>query len=287
LLSGCEISVRRSSARLSGSYQVRGAALIAHFRVTGSQLPVDDVEGVLPALGIHLPGGSRLNSGTVTANIALDGPFDRLVTTGTVQLANAHLAGLDLGSKFSQIPALSGIVTGSDIGIVTLSSGFLISPKNTRISNFNTQLSGIGSLTGDGEIDSGDKLNFRMVAHVTNGGVLRSGLNYVGLNNVPNNIPFLVLGTTSLPIFVPDFGALAKNGAKAAGQQAARQAAQKLLTESTGKSSSPRTATGFFPTAKSGTAPEVSATKKPGLLHKIFGWHHGKKQNDPTELAKK
>ena len=289
-LSDCEISVRKSTAHMGGTYQVRGATLIAHLRLTGSQLPLDDVQGVLPALGIHLPGGSQLNGGTVSANISLDGPFDRLVTTGTAQLANAHLAGFDLGSKLSQIPALSGIVTGSDIGIVALSTGFAVSPRNTHISKFNAHLSGIGSLTGDGDVDAADKLNFSMVAHVPSDGALRSGLNLVGLKKVPDEIPFQVVGTTSLPIFVPDFGALAKSGAKAAGQQAAHQAAQKILSGSTGKSASPSIANGFLPNAKPvKPTPDASAStqKKPGLLHKIFGWHHGKKQSDPTEMAKK
>jgi AsmA protein len=289
-LSGCEISVRRSKARLGGTYQVRGTTLIAHLRLTGSQLPLDDVEGVLPALGIPLPGGSKLNGGSVSANISLDGPFDRLVTTGTAQISNARLSGFDLGSKLSQIPALNGTATGSDIGIVALSSGFLVSPKGTHISNFNSQLSGIGSLTGNGDIDPGDKLNFRMVAHVTSGGALRSGLNYVGWKNAPDDISFQVVGTTSLPVFLPDFGGLVKNGAKAAGQEVARRAAQKILPGSTGKSLPPGIAKGYVPNAKSGnTTPEASASanKKPGLLHKIFSWHHGKKQNDQTELAKK
>ena len=129
-----------------------------------------------------------------------------------------------------------------------------------------------------------------MVAHVTSGQPLRSGLNYVGLKNVPDDIPFQIVGTTSLPVFLPNFGGLAKNGAKAAGQRVARQAAQKLLPPSPGKSSPSGIANGFVPNAKSGyTAPaaSASASKKPGLLRKIFSWHHEKKQNDQTELAKK
>ncbi len=290
-LRSCEISVRKSAAHLGGTYQVRGTNLIAHLRLTGSQLPLDDVEGLLPALGIHLPGGSKLNGGSVSANIALDGPFDRLITTGTAQVANAHLSGFDLGTKLSRIPGLSGIATGSDIGIVALSSGFRIAPQGTHISNFNSQISGIGSLTGDGDIDAGDELNFKMAAHLPKGEILRTGLDYIGLKKVPDDIPFQVVGTTSVPMFLPDSSELAKIGAKAVGKEAARQGAQKFLSQNpAGKSTPPSMSNGFVPTTKSGSpAPEgsTSADKKPGLLHKIFGWHHGKKQNEPTELAKK
>jgi AsmA protein len=294
-LSSCEISVRKSTSHLGGTYQVRGSNLIAHLRLTGSQLPLDDVEGVLPALGIHLPGGSKLNGGSVSANIVLDGPFDRLITTGTAQVANAHLSGFDLGSKLSRIPGLSGIATGSDIGIVALSSGFRIAPQGTHISNFNSQISGVGSLTGDGDIDAGDELNFKMAAHLPKGGILRTGLDYIGLKKVPDDIPFQVVGTTSVPMFLPDSSELAKIGAKAVGKEAARQGAQKFLSQSpAGKSTPPSMANAFVPTMKSEhTTPEASpsasasANKRPNLVRRIFGWHHDKKQNEPTELAKK
>jgi len=287
-LSDCEISLRKSTARLGGSYQIRGSALTAHLRLTGSQLPLDDVEGLLPALGIRLPGSSKLNGGTVSASIALDGPFDRLVTTGTTQIANAHLSGSDLGSKLSQVPGLNGAATGSDIGIVALSAGFRIEPQATHVSKFSTQVSGIGSLTGDGEIDAGDRLHFTMVAHLAKGGVVRTGFDYTGLKNVPDDIPFQIVGTTSLPVFVPDFARMAQNGAKAAGQQAARQAAQKLFAPNS-KSLPSNMANGFVPASKPERPVQeasASANKKPGFLHKIFGWHHDKKQNNRTELAK-
>jgi AsmA protein len=260
-------------------------------RLTGSQLPWDDVEGVLPAFGIHLPGGSKLDGGTVSANIVLDGPFDRLVTNGTAQIVNAHLSGFDLGLKLSQIPGLSGTATGLDIGIVALSTGFRIAPSGSHISNFNAQLSGIGSLTGDGDIDAGDKLKFNMVAHLAKGGILRTGFDYTGLRNVPNDIPFQVVGTTSVPVFLPDFSGLGKSGAKTAGKGAVRQAAQKVFQQGPAGKSLPRSmANGFVHATKSGqvpeTSPPVAANKKPGLLHKIFGWHHDKKQNDRIEIAK-
>jgi AsmA protein len=291
-LSSCEISVRKSTAHLGGTYQVRGTNLVAHLRLTGSQLPLDDVEGVLPALGIHLPGGSELNGGSVSANIALDGPFDRLITTGAAQIANAHLSGFYLGSKLSRIPGLSGAATGSDIGIVTLSSGFRISPQGTHISNFNSQISGIGNLTGDGDIDAGDELNFQMAAHLPKGGILRTALDYTGLKKVPDDIPFQVVGTTSVPLFLPDSSGLAKIGVKAMGKEATRQAERLLSQGPTEKSSTPSMTNGFVPPTRSGNttqeaSPSASANKRPNLLHRMLGWHHDKKQNEPTELAKK
>lgn len=287
-LTSGEISVGESSARLSGTYQVRGESLIAHLRLNGSELPLDDVEGVLPALGVDLPGGSKLHGGTVSANLALDGPVDRLVTTGTAQIANAQLSGFDLGSKLSSIPALSGVASGSELGIVTLSSGFRIAPQGTHISKFNGQFSGIGSLTGDGDIDAAERLKFSMVAHLASDGLVRAGLDRVHLNHVPDDIPFLVLGTTSLPVFVPDLSGMAKKATKVAAKEAAEQAAQKVWTEKIGKPMPSKVKSASAPeTKKSEAAPEASAKKKPGFFHRIIPWGHNKRKDEPAEMAKK
>jgi AsmA protein len=286
-LNDCEISVRKSSARLGGTYQLRGDSLIAHLRLAASQLPLDDVEGVFPALGIQLPGGSKLHGGTVGANLAVDGPFARLVTTGTAQVANAHLSGFDLGSKLSSIPALGGISSGSEVGIVALSSGFRIAPQGIHISNFNSQFSGIGTLSGDGDIDASNNLKFSMAAHLASGGLLRSGFDHVGLKGVPDDIPFLVVGTTSTPIFLPDLGGMAKRAARSATKQAAQQAVQKAWPGNSGKSLTSVKAA-FAPRPESGeAAPEASASEKHSFLHGMFHWHKQKKQNHETELAKK
>src|SRR4029077_7520665 len=98
---------------------------------------------VLPALGIDLPGGSKLHGGTVNASLALTGPVNRLVTTGTVQVANTTLSGFDLGSKLASLPFLSKMPSAQNLGIVSLSSGLRVSPQGTHISNFNTQITGI------------------------------------------------------------------------------------------------------------------------------------------------
>ena len=206
----CEISVRKSSANLTGAYQVRGESLVAQLRLTGSQLPLEDVEGVLPAIGIELPGGSKLRGGTVSANMALSGPVDRLVTSGTVQVTNANLSGLDLGSKVSAVPVLSKMLSGQNLAILSLSSGFRIAPQGTHISNFTIQINGIGGLSGEGDIDVTNHLKFDMEAHVAKGGLLEEAKNRLPwTKKLPDSIPFHVMGTTSLPIFVPDKSLLA------------------------------------------------------------------------------
>jgi hypothetical protein len=63
-----------------------------------------------------------------------------------------------------------------------------------------------------------------MVAHLANGGLLRSGFNRAGLKGVPDDIPFQVVGTTSQPIFLPDLSGMATNAARKAAHEAAEKA---------------------------------------------------------------
>ena len=42
-------------------------------------LPVDQLEQLLPAVGIKLPAGSSLHGGTLSANIAITGPATEII----------------------------------------------------------------------------------------------------------------------------------------------------------------------------------------------------------------
>jgi AsmA protein len=87
-------------------------------------------------------------------------------------------------------------------------------------------IQGIGTVTGDANVDAAGKLDCKMVAHLSGamGGVsqVASALPFGGggKGNSGGGIPFRVTGTTSNPIFVPDVagmaGGLAQGGAAAA-----------------------------------------------------------------------
>ena len=242
-----EISIGKAKAQLSGSYSLRGNAPVAHVKLSGSQLPLENVQMALAALGIRPPTGSALNGGTVTANLSLDGRTDRLVTSGNAEIDNARLQKFDLGSKLASIPGLSGLQSGTDLGIMSLSSQFRITPQDTHLSNLKSELSGIGSVTGGGDIDANNRLQFNMVAHISSHSVTRSALNVIpGLRGLPNDVPFKVEGTTSLPIFLPDLSS------------AVRSMAQNLATNA----------------AKVGVSPTelaANSSKKKGIWGKLFG----------------
>ncbi len=186
-----DVTTGKAVAHLSGTYDTHGATTSVNMKLSGQGLPVDDLEALLPAVGVILPTGSQLKGGTLTTDLSIIGPVDKLVTTGTVRLENSALAGFNLGSKLSAISALSG-KSGSaqqkDTVIQNFSASIRVSPEGTRADNISLVVPSLGNATGAGTVSPSNALDFKMKA---------------------DNIPFTIQGTTSDPKFMPDMKGMA------------------------------------------------------------------------------
>ena len=228
-LSKGDIHFGGSTAHLAGTYDTKGDSPVVHMKLTGSQLPVKDIEGLLPAVGVTLPSGSSLQGGTADANLTFEGPVNRLVTAGTVGIANAKLSGFNLGSKLSAVSALMGGAAKqeADTTIQTLSSNVRIAPDGIRADALKLIVPALGTLTGAGTISPENALNFHMVAQLANAGAvgqLTSRLPMLGGGKSGGgSIPFMIQGTTSQPVFVPDVAGAVTSGLTNALQQKTKQ----------------------------------------------------------------
>lgn len=200
-----DVTAAKAVAHLSGTYDAHGATTTVNLKLDGQNMPVDDIEAILPAAGVILPPKSQLKGGTLALNFSLVGPVDKLSETGTVRMQNSALTGFSLGSKMSAISALGGKGAGEkDTTIQNFSADVHATPETTRADNIDLVVPSLGTVTGAGTVSASNALDFKMKA---------------------NAIPFLIEGTTADPKFVPDMkgmasgmlnGALggAKNGAK-------------------------------------------------------------------------
>ncbi|MGZ4856541.1 MAG: AsmA family protein [Candidatus Angelobacter sp.] len=217
VLSRGEIHTGKSTLHLSGNYNTQGQSTVVHLKLNGSALPVADIEGLLPALGVILPSGAGLQGGTADADLAIEGAVNRLVTTGDLKVSNARLTGFDLASKMSVLSALTGLKGGSDTVIQTLSSNLRISPEGIRADNLKLIVPAIGTMMGRGTIGANNALDFHMVATLANPGQgsmlgqITSGIPMLG-QSAKGTIPFMIQGTTSSPVFVPDVGGMVSSG---------------------------------------------------------------------------
>jgi AsmA protein len=202
-LSQGDVTIGKALARLTGTYDMATASTVLNMKLNAANMPVDDLEPMLPALGVTLPSGSSLKGGALTLTLSIVGPLDKLVITGPVALTNTELAGFNLGSKLSAISALSGAKTGSDTNIQNFSTDARVAPQGISTQNVNLTLPSLGVVTGSGTISPQNVLDYRMQAKVS--GTAVSGLaQLAGLNNKNAAIPFFIKGTTSDPQFVPD-----------------------------------------------------------------------------------
>jgi len=209
------IHLWKSAVALRGNYDLKPASPLLHMNVDAANVPVQDIESVLPALGVVLPSGSKLESGTAATHLALEGPADRLVTTGSVNLTNAKLAGFNLASKLSALSAFTGMKGGgADTVIQLLSTNIRVAPEGVRADNLQLIVPELGTVTGAGTIAPDNALNFHMLAKLSNAGAVGGVMQLAGLKGgTKNGIPFMIQGTTSNPRFVPDVGGMLQPGA--------------------------------------------------------------------------
>jgi len=167
---------------------------------------VDELEAMLPAMGVVLPSGSQLKGGTLSAELGITGPLDKLVITGPVRLANTQLANFDLGSKLGALAAFAGkSVSNPNTSIQNASLDARVAPEGTKADNINLDVPAIGVITGGGTVSPEGALAFKMLADLHGGMV--GGLSKVATaGSGKGGIPFAIEGTTSSPKFIPDVG---------------------------------------------------------------------------------
>ncbi|HTW59699.1 MAG TPA: AsmA family protein [Terriglobales bacterium] len=196
-----DVAMGKAVAHLTGTYNSQGSMTAVDLKLEGQGMPVDDLEAMLPALGVVLPPKATLKGGDLNTNLAITGPVDKLVITGTVRMENTSIANFDLGSKLSSISALGGKKTGNDTAIQNFSSDVRVAPDGTQANDINLNIPSIGVLTGGGTVSPADVLAFKMKASL--GGM---------------GIPFSIEGTTSDPKFVPDVKGMATSLIKGVGK---------------------------------------------------------------------
>lgn len=224
VLTPSTVKIGSAVAHVNGIYETRGESTVVDMKLNGESLPAKDLEGFLPAIGVNLPKGASLSTGTINANLNIKGPTDKLVTDGNIGLFAAKLEGFDLGTKMAPIAALTGLKTGKDLDIEKLTTNIHMAPSGLKAEDFNAVLPSLGTLVGGGTLDSKNNLDFKMAATITGGALGAAGAPANGIGSVlgaasgtqknsncknATTIPFLIQGTASDPKFVPDVGGVA------------------------------------------------------------------------------
>jgi AsmA protein len=267
-----DIHIGNALARLNGAYNTASEPAKLDMRLNAQAMPVTELEGFLPAVGVVVPSGSKLQGGSLTANLTVSGPADKLVISGPINLSNAKLAGFSLKSKLGALGSIPGLGGGggggggSDTDIQTLSATVRNDPSGTKIDSLNLVMPSLGTVTGNGTVSAAGQLNFKLVANLSGAaGALTGAVGAAGAGGAmggsklgmvsalaggggsgggsSNGIPFIVQGTTSNPQVIPDTKSIAVNAAKGAvpgGQGGTTGAAAGALGGLFGKKKTPQ-----------------------------------------------
>jgi AsmA protein len=217
-LHGTTLKIVGATAQVSGTYNNAGENTIVNVKVEGQNMAAKDLAAFLPAVGIRLPNGASIESGTLSENLTMAGPTTNLVTSGNAGIFSVKLAGFDLGSKMSSISAITGLKSGKDLEIEKMTANLRMTRDGLRADNFIAILPAFGQIVGAGTIDAKNNLDFKMAAMLKSGianvanptGALTSALGG-GSSGCKTGVtvPFKIEGTTADPKFVPDVGGVA------------------------------------------------------------------------------
>jgi AsmA protein len=222
-----DIAVHTGSVavHVNGRFQFTAQALMLNLHLSAPNLPIDQLERLLPVVGIHLPSGSSLQGGTLTANLAISGPATEATMTGPVEIDNTKLAGFDLGSKIQGLNPFGG--TGGGTQIQVLKANVNSSPNGTSIKDIYGDVPQIGTATGDGTVSPEGNLDFHLTAKLNSSNLVGAAANQavnavsgiVGSFLHPKQkaapagnrgIPLTITGTASSPSIRANIGAMLK-----------------------------------------------------------------------------
>lgn len=201
-----DIAIGTAQAHLTGAFRSEAETEVVNLKLDAPNMPVDELEPMLPSIGVILPSGSQLKGGTLSAELAIEGPLDKLVITGPVRLENTELANFDLGSKLGALSAFAGkAVSNPNTAVQNASLNATVSPTGTKADNINLNVPAIGVIRGAGVVSPSGDLAFKMLADL-HGGMVGELSKVAAVGAGKGGIPFSIEGTTSSPKFVPDLG---------------------------------------------------------------------------------
>jgi AsmA protein len=213
------------AAHVTGSYRLTPQAIVLDLRLAAPNLPIDQLEQLLPAFGVRLPSGSSLHGGTLTANLAVTGPATATTIAGPVEIDNTQLAGFDLGSRIQGLNPFGGSAGGT--AIQTVRTDVNSSPQSTQFANIYANLPQVGTASGGGTVSPSGALDFQLVAKFNSstgvGAVANQAMNavsgFVGgflhskTKSAPTGnagIPLTITGTASNPSIRANLRAMLK-----------------------------------------------------------------------------
>ncbi len=215
VIKGAVIKIGNSAIHVTGTYQPVSNGVddpLLKLKIDGQQLPMDELQSLMTAAGVRLPNGSRLQGGTASMNLAVEGQAKALVISGPIALDNVKLVGFDIGSKIHGIAALSGMKTGDTTDFQKLRVIVHVTDAGVVARDIDAVIPAMGELTGAGTVSPDNQLDFNLIAKVSSaGGVGKVGVGLLSALNGSggsSGVPLKITGTPDEPYITADVGGI-------------------------------------------------------------------------------
>jgi AsmA protein len=200
-LSEASVAFGSAAMLVSGDFDAGGDTPRLKMKLEGNAIPVEELQELLPALGITLPNGASLEGGTLDTEIAAEGTLDDLAMDGTVAITGTRLTGFNLGEKMAVAAKAARLKSSPDTLIEKLGAGMRWTSQGIAVSDIQFVMPSLGSLSGAGTISPQQELDFTMRAVVQpSGGELAAFTKGKTLR-----VSFFVRGNATDPKFIPDY----------------------------------------------------------------------------------
>jgi AsmA protein len=188
---------------------------LLNLKLSGQNLPIDELQSLMTAAAVRLPNGSKLRGGELSLNLAITGPAKSLIISGAIAVENTRLVGFDVSSKIHGIATLSGVKTGDTTEIEKLRANVRVTNGGIVADGIYAVIPALGELNGNGTISAANQLDFNLVAKVTSasgigkvGADLFSALN--GGSGTNSGVPLHITGTPDEPYITANVGGVLK-----------------------------------------------------------------------------
>ena len=184
-------------------------------KLSGQNLPIDELQSLMTAAAVRLPNGSKLKGGMLAMSLAVTGPAKSLIITGPIAIDNTRLVGFDVGSKIHGIATLSGVKTGDTTEIEKLRVNVRVTNGGIVADRIYALIPAVGELSGKGTISAANQLDFDLVAKVSSAsGVGKVGVSLFsalsGGSGKESGVPLRITGTPDEPYITADVGGVFK-----------------------------------------------------------------------------
>jgi AsmA protein len=218
------VQIGDAAIHLSGTYQpLTPGAMdpLLNLKLSGKSPPIDELQPLMTAAAVRLPNGSVLKGGTLSLDLAINGPDKALVITGPIALDNTRLVGFDIGTKIHGIAALSGMKTGDTTEFQRLRVYVRVTNAGVVAEKIAAVIPVMGELTGSGTVSADNQLDFNLIVKVASangvgkfGVGLLSALHGSGGSGKGSGLPMRVTGTPDEPYITADVGGIVTKRAK-------------------------------------------------------------------------